>query len=205
MPRCLWDKRRPACQPEWTLTLEFAGSPGTGVTVRWEREEGTRTKSPAHQANTCPLRLRQCRSQISLPGAFARVKRQCSFSQCRVYTDTKNFEALTPMSPASFSGHLESMPLCLLRVGSPQKEGYPRHTCTRSFGRCRRKGCPGLIQNLAACFAGTQWAVAWPWGSYTLPVPQFAHLCVGTVRTPHGAAVRWNELLCVNLCGTFSM
>lgn len=176
MPRCLWDKRRPACQPEWTLTLEFAGSPGMGGTVRWEREEGTRTKSPARQADTCPSGSQQCRSQASLPGAFARVKWQCSFFQCRVYTDTKNFETLAPISPASFSGHLGSMPLWLLRVGSPQKEGYPRHPCSRSFGRCRRKGGPGLIPNWAACFTGAQWAVVWPWGSYLLPVPQFTHL-----------------------------
>ncbi|XP_023602085.1 alpha-sarcoglycan [Myotis lucifugus] len=53
--------------------------------------------------------------------------------------NTKSFEALAPMSPSSFSGHLGSMPLCLLRGGSPQKEGPPaaavgRFLCTLDPG-----------------------------------------------------------------------
>lgn len=74
MPQSLWDKRRPACQPDWTLTLEleFAGSPGMGGTVRWREREGQGlshllARHPTRQANTCPLRL----SAVQVPDSLA--------------------------------------------------------------------------------------------------------------------------------------
>lgn len=132
------------------------------------------------------------------------MKRQRPFSQRLVYTDTKNFETLAPVAPPPAQGTRGACPSTCSQWEVPRREGTPFTPAPGPVAGAEGRGALDWFR-LGCVLSGYQWAVVWPWGTSTLLVPQFAHLQTGTILTPRGAAVGWNELLCVNGCQAFSM